>query len=109
MKKLMFLLTAGILVTGCVESGFNPDELVDVTVDGKKFMIPTGAVASPHIATKKEIDFFKKSGVSSCKYGDITWEANSVRDEVATAIKNGDASIHTKLAQVGKIGCASAI
>ena len=109
MNKIIYITIAGIIATGCTTNSFNPTQKVTVEVDGKKFAIPQGAVPSPHIATKKEVDFFKRSGVSECKYGDITWEAESVRADVADAIKNGDASIHAKLAKAGKIGCASAI
>jgi len=110
MKKLIFLAITGMFVSGCTTTEMlDTANMVSVAVDGKTFNIPSGAIPSPHLATPVEVDFFKRSGVSECKEGDIIWEAASVKDEVSNAIKNGDASIHQDLAKAGKIGCASPI
>jgi hypothetical protein len=110
MKKYIFSSIALLVLIGCDKATpFDPTQLTSVVVDNKTFNIPSGAIASPHIANKKEIDFFKKSGVSNCQYGDITWEAPSASQMIAKAIKNGDSTIHAKLAKEGKIGCATPI
>jgi len=113
MKKYVIYgsLIAILGLVGCSSSAENVDQNIkkQVIVDGKKFSIPSGAIPSPHLASTVEVNFFKKSGVSECKEGDITWEAASVKGEVANAIKNGDASIHKDLVKAGKIGCASPI
>jgi len=110
MKKYIFGSVLVMLLIGCDGAiPFDASTLKSVEVDNKIFNIPSGAIASPHIANKKEIDFFKRSGVSNCNYGDITWEAPSASKLIAQAIKNGDSTIHAKLAKEGKIGCASPV
>jgi len=111
MKKYIFgSAVAMLLLVGCDgATPFDATVLKSVNIDNKTFNIPSGAIASPHIANKKEIDFFKKSGVSDCNYGDITWEAPSASQLIAQAIKDGDSTIHAKLAKEGKIGCTSPV
>jgi len=108
MKKTLLFSTLAMLAVGCMNTPqFDPSTLVVESVDGKLFKIPSGAIPSPHIATKKEIDFFKKSGVENCRYGDILWEAPSAQKRIDEAIQTGNADIHKTLAKEGKIGCAS--
>jgi len=109
MKKITLLSILTLIVTGCAtpqkEAQMNKNRTH--TVDGKQFSIPEGMIPSPHIATKKEVDFFKKSGVKNCHYGDILWEALSAQRRIDEAIKTGNPDIHKTLAKEGKIGCAS--
>ncbi len=108
MKKNIVLIMSAFLAVGCMnQPQFDPTRPVVQSVDGKLFKIPSGAIPSPHIATKKEIDFFKKSGVENCQYGDILWEAPSTQKRIDEAIQTGNADIHKTLAKEGKIGCAS--
>lgn len=111
MKTTAVLALFGILATGCSSSQpvFDPSVTVTEVIEGKKYKIPQGARAIPHVATKKEISFYQRSGVKNCKMGDVIWEENGTGDKVAEAIRNGDAAIHAKLAKEGKIGCASPI
>ena len=108
MKKTV-LLAAGVLaLNGCMgQPEFNPNTTEVQAVDGKLFNVPTGAIPSSHIASKREVDFFKRSGVENCQYGDILWEAPSAQKRIDEAIKMGNPDIHKKLAKEGKIGCAS--
>ena len=108
MKKTTLLIMGAFVVSGCMgQPEFNPNTTEVQAVDGKLFNVPAGAIPSPHIATKKEIDFFKRSGVEKCQYGDILWEAPSAQQRIDEAIKTGNADIHKVLAKEGKIGCAS--
>jgi len=110
MKQSIIIVTLALLMAGCsgTQPEFDPSVMKEVVVEGKTFSIPEEAVvSSSKLATKKEIAFYKKSGVEQCKDGDIIWEARSAAERVAKAIKNGDATIHTKLAKEGRIGCAS--
>jgi len=108
MKKTALLIIGAFVVSGCMgQPNFDPRSTEVQAVDGKLFNVPTGAIPSPHIATQKEIDFFKKSGVENCRYGDILWEAPSAQQRIDEAIKTGNPDIHKILAKEGKIGCAS--
>jgi hypothetical protein len=108
MKKTALWILGILAVNGCMEQPtFDPTTTEVQAVDGKLFNVPTGAIPSPHIATKKEVDFFKKSGVENCHYGDILWEAPSVQQRIDDAIKTGNPNIHKALAKEGKIGCTS--
>jgi len=108
MKKTVLLILGAFVVSGCMgQPEFNPNTTEVHVVDGKLFNVPTGAIPSPHAATQKEINFFKKSGVKNCHYGDILWEAPSAQRRIDEAIKTGNPDIHKTLAKEGKIGCAS--
>ena len=111
MKRISFLALLAILTTGCssTQPTFDPSVTVTKVIEGKQYKVPQGAKVIPHVATKKEIDFYKRSGVKNCKMGDVIWEENGTGDKVAEAIRHGDATIHAKLAKEGKIGCASPI
>jgi hypothetical protein len=107
MKYNMLLVTAAILIIGCTDQpAFDPQATEVQVIDGKQFNIPAGATASEHLATKKEIDFYTKSGVSGCRYGDVIWDAKSAQEQVSEAIKEGNPDIHKALAKQGLIGCA---
>jgi hypothetical protein len=107
MKYTMALLVTAILMTGCTDQpAFDPQATDVQMIDGKQFNIPAGATASEHLATKKEIDFYKKSGVSDCRYGDVIWDAKAAQEQVSEAIKEGNPDIHKALAKKGLIGCA---
>jgi len=80
-----------------------------VKVDGHYYVIPKEMRASDHMATDREIAFFKRSGVPGCKKDDIVWEAPNTHDAIAQAIRNGDNTIHKRLAAAGRIGCASPV
>jgi hypothetical protein len=108
MKQTALWILAALAVTGCTgQPAFDPNTTEVQAVDGKLFNVPSGAIPSPHLATKKEIDFFKKSGVANCHYGDILWEAPSVQQRIDDAIRTGNPDLHKVLAKEGKIGCAS--
>jgi len=77
-------------------------------VKGKSYQIPDGAKVSPYV-DEKVITFYQSLGLTSCKEGDITWEAESAKDEISTAISKGKRSVYQKLAKEGKVGCASAL
>ena len=111
MKKTAAVVLLSILaITGCsttVQPTFDPSKTEVKTIDGKKFNIPKGAVASPHIESDRVIMYYIKSGLDSCSSGDVTWVEISSQEEINQAIRNGDKTIHSKLAKEGKIGCAS--
>jgi hypothetical protein len=111
MKKVTLLALFGLLTAGCsnTQPTFDPSVTEVKVVHGKQYNVPKGVTSLPHVATKKEIDFYKKSGVENCKMGDILWETKDAADQIAKAITHGDATIHAKLAKEGKIGCASPI
>jgi len=79
-----------------------------VVVEGKRFVIPQGAIAADHLATAREADFFVRSGVAQCRKGDLTWEMPQAQQRVGKAIAQGDAKTHQALAKEGLIGCVSA-
>jgi len=108
MKRITAVAAATLLMAGCAQTGpkFDPTVTSVQTIDGKKFNIPEGATPSPHLATKKEIEFYKKSGVSECKQGDVLWSAEGAKSKIAEAIKEGNPEIHKELAQKELIGCA---
>ena len=109
MKKIAALSILALLVVGCStnQPTFDPNVTEVKVIDGKKFNIPQGATASPHIATKKEVEFYKKSGVADCKQGDVIWDAEGAKAQIAKAIESGNPEIHKELAKEGTIGCAS--
>lgn len=101
-------LAGMILLTGCGfnQPTFNPEDTQVVTVKGKSYEIPKGAMVSPYVDSKV-IDFYRKIGLKNCKQGDITWEEMKAHEAITTAIDKGDKSIYEKLAKEGRIGCAS--
>ena len=106
MKGLWFLSFIALAVVGCQSDLDIPARMEAVVVEGKVFNIPQGAIASDHPATPQEIAYFKKSGVSDCQEGDITWEMPEAQQAVGDAIAKGDAKVHSRLAKEGLIGCA---
>jgi len=109
MKKTAALTVMALIVAGCStnQPAFDPSVTEVKVIDGKKFNIPKGATPSPHIATQKEIEFYKKSGIADCKQGDVIWDAEDAKARIAKAIETGNPEIHKELAKEGKIGCAS--
>ena len=108
MKKTTLLIVASFLAAACTtQPSFDPNVTEVKVIDGKKFNIPKGATPSPHIATKKEVEFYKKSGVTDCKQGDVIWDAEGAKAQIAKAIESGNPEIHKELAKEGTIGCAS--
>jgi hypothetical protein len=108
MKRKVYMVAAGLLLAGCAtQPDFDPSVTEVQSVDGKLFNVPKGAIPSPHVATKKEIRYFTKSGVAECHDGDILWEAPSAQRRIDEAIKTGNTDIHKTLAKEGTIGCAS--
>ena len=77
--------------------------------EGKRYALPIDASKSAHIGTKEEIAFFRKSGIKDCRNGDVIWDTEGTQEQIAQAIRLGDARIHRKLAQEGRIGCAHPI
>ena len=109
MKKIAALSALTLLMVGCTSTQptFDPNITEAKVIDGKTFNIPKGATPSPHIATQKEVEFYKKSGVADCKQGDVLWDAEGAKVRIAKAIASGNPDIHKELAKEGKIGCAS--
>lgn len=105
--SMVLLTTVAVLIAGCTgQPAFDPKKTEVRVIDGKKFSIPAGATASAHVGTKKEIAFFKKSGVEECRDGDVIWDAKTAQEQIAEAIKEGNPTIHKTLAKQGLIGCA---
>jgi hypothetical protein len=102
------LALAGSFLLGCssTQPSFDAANIAVETVEGKSYNIPVGAHASPYV-DEKVIKFYQKIGLTECKEGDITWEEEKAKDEMAVAISKGDRSIYKKLADQGRIGCAS--
>lgn len=99
-----------ILMSGCNNNQptFDQNHTEMQIVDGKSYNIPLGANPSPYVDTKV-IKFYQELGLTHCKEGDITWEAESAKDEMNAAIGKGDKGVYQKLAKEGRIGCASPI
>lgn len=109
MKSRLFLVCTALGVIGCgSQPSFDLDDQI-VNVGGKCYVIPEGMHASDHRATKREILFFQRSGVIGCQNGDLIWESPDAHDKIAYAIRNGDTTIHKRLAKEGKIGCVSPV
>jgi len=113
MTKIKLLSAASLallLMTGCTtnQPSFDPSDTAVEVVDGKSYNIPKGANSSPYVDAKV-IKFYQKLGLTECKEGDITWEEEKAKDEMGVAISNGDKGIYKKLADQGRIGCASPI
>ena len=100
------LATAAVALAACTHET-QPARHTTVIVEGKRFSVPQGAIASDHLATEREIAFFTRSGVKGCTKGGITWEMPDAQRSIGDAIAQGDATVHAKLAEAGKIGCAS--
>jgi len=102
------LALAGFFLLGCssTQPSFDAANTAVTTVKGKSYNIPVGAHASPYVDAKV-IKFYQKIGLTECKEGDITWEEEKAKDEMALAIGEGDRSIYKKLADQSRIGCAS--
>ncbi len=113
MTKIKLLSAASLallLMTGCTtnQPSFDASNTAVKVVDGKSYNIPKGANPSPYVDAKV-IKFYQKIGLSECKEGDITWEEEKAKDEMSVAISKGDKGIYKKLADQGRIGCASPI
>ena len=111
MTKIKFISAAGlalVFIAGCStnQPSFDPSNTTVEVVNGKSFNIPQGAHPSPYV-DEKVIKFYQKIGLTECKEGDITWEEEKAKDEMAIAISKGDRTIYKKLAKDGRIGCAS--
>ena len=111
MQKLSIVAILGLtgfLILGCssAQPSFDASNTTVKSVNGKSYNIPVGAVVSPYVDVKV-IAFYNKIGLSECKNGDITWEEISAKDEMNTAIGKGDKGVYKKLADQGRIGCAS--
>ena len=98
----------GLLVIGCsaTQPSFDASNTTVKSLNGKSYNIPVGAVISPYV-DDKVISFYNKIGLSECKNGDITWEETTAKDEMNLAIGKGDKGVYKKLADQGRIGCAS--
>ena len=98
----------GLLVIGCsaTQPSFDASNTTVQVVKGKSYNIPVDATPSPYV-DDKVIAFYQKIGLTSCKNGDITWEEVNAKDEMNTAIGEGDKGVYKKLADQGRIGCAS--
>ena len=114
MKKISIITVLGItgfLMLGCSSTSqpsFDSSKTAVQSVNGKSYHIPVGAAPSPYVDAKV-ISFYNKIGLSECKNGDITWEETKAKDEMNLAISKGDKSVYKKLADQGRIGCASPI
>ena len=113
MTKIKLLSAASLallLMVGCTtnQPSFDASDTVVQVVDGKSYNIPQGAQPSPYVDAKV-IKFYQKIGLTECKEGDITWEEEKAKDEMGVAISKGDKGIYKKLADQGRIGCASPI
>ena len=113
MTKIKYISAVGLallLMTGCStnQPSFDPADTAVQVVEGKSYNIPKGAQASPYVDAKV-IKFYQKIGLTECQEGDITWEEEKAKEEMGVAISNGDKSIYKKLADQGRIGCASPI
>jgi len=115
MTEFKFMLGAGLalLLIGCTNNqpSFDPGKKEIKTVDGKHYMVPTGASASSYAVSSKVIKRYQEFGVSDCQDGDITWEDQKTADAINEVMRNGKKSegiaIYKKAATEGKIGCAS--
>ena len=110
MKLISAAGFALLLMTGCStnQPSFDPADTAVEVVDGKSYNIPKGAHPSPYVDAKV-IAFYQKIGLTECSEGDITWEEEKAKEEMNVAIGKGDRSIYKKLADQGRIGCASPI
>ena len=113
MQKISITAVLGItgfLMLGCSNSqpSFDASNTTVQSVNGKSYNIPVGASPSPYVDTKV-IRFYNKIGLTKCKNGDITWEETTAKDEMNLAIGEGDKGVYKKLADQGRIGCASAL
>ncbi len=65
MKQLWIMAVVGVMISGCSTSQPSADtaQAEMRVIDGKRFAVPAGATTSAHLASDKEIDFYKKSGV----------------------------------------------
>jgi len=111
MQKLSIISLLGLtgfLVLGCsaTQPSFDASNTTVQVVKGKSYNIPVGATPSPYV-DDKVIAFYQKIGLTSCKNGDITWEDVNAKDEMNAAIGKGDKGVYKKLADQGRIGCAS--
>ncbi len=111
MKTISILPLLGLtsfLILGCssTQPAFDPSDTVVQSVKGKSYNIPKGAAPSPYVDAKV-IKFYNEIGLTECKDGDITWEEEKAKEEMGVAIANGDKSIYKKLAEEGRIGCAT--
>ena len=111
MQKLFIISLLGLtgfLVLGCsaTQPSFDAGNTTVQVVKGKSYNIPVGATPSPYV-DEKVIKFYNTIGLTECKNGDITWEEANAKDEMMIAIGKGDKGIYKKLADQGRIGCAS--
>jgi hypothetical protein len=111
MTKITYIsatVSALLLMAGCSanQPSFDPSKTAVEVVKGKSYNIPQGAHPSPYV-DDKVIAFYQKIGLKDCKKGDITWEEEKAKEEMAVAIAKGDRDIYKKLAKQGRIGCAS--
>ncbi|SFZ98588.1 hypothetical protein MNB_SV-5-1571 [hydrothermal vent metagenome] len=109
MKKTKLISAAALtllLMVGCAtnEPKFNVNDTMTVMHDDKAYNIPKGSHLSP-FTDSKVLEVYTKAGLKNCEKGALTWEENSVSEEIGIAIKQGDKDIFKKLAKENKIGC----
>lgn len=95
-----------VLMAGCStnEPTFNSNDTIKVLHNDKAYNIPKGAHISPFV-DKKVLEVYTKAGLENCNNNALTWEENSVSEEIGIAIGKGDKSIFKKLAKENRIGC----
>ncbi len=113
MKSIGIFALGLLLFVGCstAQPAFDLNTKETKVIDGKKYSVPAGASTSSYAVESKVIKFYQSIGVSECKEGDITWEAQSVAEAVNSEMRTGSKGkgieIYRKAASEGKVGCAS--
>jgi protein involved in sex pheromone biosynthesis len=111
-KTLLISVTALslVLMSGCstTEPTFDANDTIVQSHDSRSYNIPKGAHISPYVDAKV-LKVYTEAGLKNCDNAALTWEADSVSEEIGKAIEKGNKGIFKKLAKENKIGCVKPI
>lgn len=113
--KIIGMSVGIILLVGCAQPQFNPNDKRIVMVEGKAFRVPKHGIIYNNMAYSKNrkmdvelIKLNRKLGLN-CNYGDLNWMTKEVSDTYSKAYRANDMkmveSIKIEAIRSGKIGC----
>lgn len=110
LTNISVMIGVTLIMTACGEPAFDANNQQIVTLEGKKYSVPSGTDYTREAVTPRMIHFYKSIGVEECQDGDITWEEKTIAEKINSIIRSGtkDSAIalYKKAASQGKIGCS---
>jgi len=113
-KKLLYGLGIFLIISGCSQPGFNPNNQTITFVDGKPYRVPIASTVSPHAFTQSKHDQIRlkanRNRGLDCRVGDVVWMEPSVLLKFADILKLQGKQVAIQFidnaAREGKVGCS---